>query len=546
MSPPPRRSPCRFRPASVAALFFLTAGGLAACGGGGGDPPVGPRPGPPAAMVAAVVITTARPVGLTVGGSVTLVAEARTAAGVAVAGAAISWQALDGAVATVSGGVVQAVAPGSARVVASAAGAAGPVADTVTVTVAAPPPVVARVVVTTARPVTVLTGATVALAAEARTADGAPVAGTAITWASLDAGVVTVSAAGVVTAGAAPGTARIVASAAGPAGPLADTVAVAVTARPAASVTVVDTLLFAGIAPGEAARLLATARDAAGGVVDRPVAWSSGAPGVATVAADGTVQGVAPGTAVVTATADGATASRTVRVTARPLRFDLVYDGVGGTVDEATRAAVAAAARRWQRVVVEASAGATGGACTLPGDQTARAASGRYQVRVRVGALPAGTFGQQSYDCLRVDDQPFASTVTLAPALVAAAPANPGAVAAIVAHEIGHGLGIGSWRYRGVFLTDGGFAAAATLFTGVQAVSAWQGVGGNGQVPVQPTEPGSGNHWSRPGGLCLELMAPSVGAGSSLSVVTLAALADLGWRVALERADPFTRQTCSP
>jgi uncharacterized protein YjdB len=57
--------------------------------------------------------------------------------------------------------------------------------------------------------------------------------------------------------------------------------------------------------------------DAAGNALPgRSVAWTSSAPGVARVASDGTVTGVAPGTATLTATSEGATGSATVRVTA--------------------------------------------------------------------------------------------------------------------------------------------------------------------------------------------------------------------------------------
>ena len=91
--------------------------------------------------------------------------------------------------------------------------------------------------------------------------------------------------------------------------------------------------------------------------------------------------------------------------------------------------------------------------------------------------------------------------------------------------------------------TSGTFVAV-TAFTGSQAAAAWQALGGTGYAPVQAVQPGPNTHWSQAAGLCQELMAPTVNAQSRLSALTLAALADLGWSVRLERAEPYTRGSC--
>lgn len=74
----------------------------------------------------------------------------------------------------------------------------------------------------------------------------------------------------------------------------------------------IDTLL----AVGWTAQLEATARDAAGGSVSSTFSWVSSAPTVATVDADGEVSPLAPGTAQISATAEGVTGDLRIRVIA--------------------------------------------------------------------------------------------------------------------------------------------------------------------------------------------------------------------------------------
>jgi uncharacterized protein YjdB len=74
------------------------------------------------------------------------------------------------------------------------------------------------------------------------------------------------------------------------------------------------------IVAGSTAQATATTRDASGNVLTgREVAWSSSAPGIATVSASGVVTGVAPGTATITATSENRSGSATVTVTQVPV-----------------------------------------------------------------------------------------------------------------------------------------------------------------------------------------------------------------------------------
>lgn len=102
------------------ALCCLSLTLAAACGGG--DGPTGSDGGNPPPAVASVDVS-APATSLLVGGTLTLAATPRTAAGAAVSTATVSWSSSNTAVATVSGsGVVTGVAVGSAVIKASSSG----------------------------------------------------------------------------------------------------------------------------------------------------------------------------------------------------------------------------------------------------------------------------------------------------------------------------------------------------------------------------------------------------------------------------------------
>ncbi len=269
----------------------------AACAGGGGDggtTPTTPGGGggttPP--TVQSVVVSPPSLV-LRVGGSQTLSASPRTAAGAEVTGKAISWSSGAPALATVNAaGVVTAVATGTVTITATVDGITGAAAVTVT-------PVPVAAVAVTPSSASLRVGGTVTLAATARDSAGGTLAGRPVTWSSSAPSVATVSMAGLVTAVAA-GTATLSATVEG----IAGTAALTVTSVPVASVDVTPSR--AGVSVGGTLVLSATARDAAGAALAAPpVTWSSSTPAVATVSSTGAVTGVSTGTATMTATVDG-------------------------------------------------------------------------------------------------------------------------------------------------------------------------------------------------------------------------------------------------
>ncbi|MBL8961136.1 MAG: Ig-like domain-containing protein [Gemmatimonadetes bacterium] len=171
-----------------------------------------------------------------------------------------------------------------------------------------PPPAPATVATVDVSPAsaTLAIGATSQLSATPRDASGNALSGRTVTWASGNTAVATVNGSGLVTAVAA-GSTTVTATADGRTGQATITV----TPPPVAAVVLNrDT---ASVLAGGTVQLNATPRDAAGATLaGRTITWSSSATAVATVDATGLVSAVTPGTATITATVEGRTASATV------------------------------------------------------------------------------------------------------------------------------------------------------------------------------------------------------------------------------------------
>jgi len=173
--------------------------------------------------VASVTVTPAS-AGVAMGGTVQLAATAWDAAGNVLTGRSITWTSDAPSVATVSAtGLLRGVAVGNATITATTEGQSGTAAVSVTL---AP---VASVTVSP-NSASLLVGATVQLGATLKDANGNTLAGRAVTWASSNPAVATVTASGGLVAGMAIGTATITATSEGKDG--SATVAVAVPPPP--------------------------------------------------------------------------------------------------------------------------------------------------------------------------------------------------------------------------------------------------------------------------------------------------------------------------
>jgi len=252
---------------------------------------------------AASVTITPSTLSVVVGTTGPLTATVKDAAGNVLTGRTVTWAAAPTAVATVSStGVVTGESVGTATITATSGSASG----TATVTVT---PVPVATVTVSPGSATLTIGGTAPLSATLKDADGHVLTGRTITWSTNASSVATVSPAGVVTAVGA-GTATITATS----GTASGSATITVTGPPVSTVTVSPG--NPKVAVGKSVTLTATLKDAGGHVLTgRVITWTSNAPTIATVTADGTVTAHAKGSAIITATSEGKSDTADLTVT---------------------------------------------------------------------------------------------------------------------------------------------------------------------------------------------------------------------------------------
>lgn len=279
----------------------------------------------------------------------------------------VIWRSSATAVALVDNqGLVTALGPGTAIIRATASG----LTDSAVVTVTPQP--VGSIAIDQGTSTMLFVGDRRPLSATVRNNGGVVVTGRTISWTTADPTIATVSASGLVTAIGA-GTTTVSAESGGK---VAETV---ITVRdPAASLVVAPASVR--VARGRTQKLTIEVRNSAGALLTekRPAAWSSAAPTVATVSADGVVTGLANGTATMTATVEGVTGTATVTVV-DPVSTVLVTPGtatlvVGGAQPMVASARDAKGAALTGRPVVWSSSDPSVATVSATGRVTAEAA----------------------------------------------------------------------------------------------------------------------------------------------------------------------------
>ena len=244
---------------------------------------------------------------IAVGANKTLSVAMTDKDGLTIGGRAVSFSSSNPAIATVNAsGTVVGVALGSVTITASS------LLDQVSgnASVQVVPVSVANVSISPAGAQTVFQGLTLQLSATTRDAGGTILTGRPVNWTTSNSAVATVSAGGLVT-GVGLGSAQITAESEGATGSVSITVA----PRPVATVALTPNP--ASVKVGSAVQMSLDLRDSNGNqlnTVGRTVTWDSSNKPVATVQ-DGVVNGAAVGTATITVTVDGRSASAIVNVT---------------------------------------------------------------------------------------------------------------------------------------------------------------------------------------------------------------------------------------
>lgn len=153
-----------------------------------------------------------------------------------------------------------------------------------------------------------------------------------------------------------------------------------------------------------------------------------------------------------------------------------------------------------------------------------------------------GVLGQSGPDAFRSgSDFPIHAVMEFDTADMADMQAN-GTLLGVIEHEIGHALGIGTiWRDLGLLQ---GAGTSNPMFMGPRATAEYNRIFGTSAAGV-PVENGGGSgtrdsHW-RESILQNELMTGYVDSNMSLSRITVASLADLGYQVNMNAADAYQR-----
>ena len=255
----------------------------------------------PARLAGSVAVTPSVST-LTIGSTLTLQTQITDNAGNVLTNRPLTFASDAPAVASVTpAGIVTALAPGNARITVTSEGKTGLASVQVV-----PLPVATLEI--TPRSASLFVGDVRPFTAVTRAANGTILAGRPIVWRSGSSGVVAVSAAGIVT-GVAPGVALVVAESEG----ISAASSVTVTVPAVASITLAPG--SPSVAVNGVVQLVATLRDATGASLSgRSISYRSATESVAFVSSTGLVVGVGVGSAIITVTSEGISATVTITV----------------------------------------------------------------------------------------------------------------------------------------------------------------------------------------------------------------------------------------
>jgi hypothetical protein len=466
-------------------------------------------------------------------------AEARDAQGRALRSRTVAWRAADTTIAVVGAdGRVTPRALGQTQIVASAddvqAGLELVVRE----------PLAARVSFT--RPLdSVYVGQRDSVVAVLLDSTDAPLKTIRPRYATSDAAVLSVDATGHVR-GMGAGTATVTASGDG----RTRTLSLSVRRAP------IDHIFLAGdtltLFPGATTPLGASVRDLFGiRVSDRAPTWRVEPAGVVELDADGTVTARRTGSATVTATVERAVSRVVVRVVEPTSEFQPEVRFVGPTPSPIVEQQIRQAMGRWQSLVVgdlpDITIANAGRRCGYPDDGSPTfvddllvvvevdsidgpgqvlGAAGPCLVRSRTGAGGLTAIGIVTLDSVDVSRL-----------------AAEGRLIATMQHEMGHILGLGT-LWAGYFPLSSGIGGADPRMTGFRSRMAASTIGVTLDLDVGvPLENIGGEgtrdgHW-RESVFGDELMTGFIGRTNPMSILTVQAMADLGYLIDVARAEPY-------